>query len=236
MNLSDLFSVTLSQGVAWLVSFGIAALVAYVLGWFPSLSEGAKKIISGVAVATLAAFVTAVANNVPQTWMDMKLFDAAVALISIVVGMAGSLFGGFKANTHYTQNTSVLGIKSMKAMALLTFLSAALLTTSLMGGASVAFADAPAYQYGLIQCSGLALPELAVANQRFDTWYGWSHQLTTPQQWQASYITRVNEFASTLGCPKVLLDDNTPAGALTLPYRIYDAWFSWYLTGGPQPQ
>ena len=48
------------------------------------------------------------------------------------------------------------------------------------------FADSPAYHYGMVKCSGLSLQELAIANQKFDSAYGWNKQLTTPAQWQGT--------------------------------------------------
>ena len=98
------------------------------------------------------------------------------------------------------------------------------------------FADSPAYHYGMVKCSGLSLQELAIANQKFDSAYGWNKQLTTPAQWQGTYIARVNQFASTLGCPQVLIDDNTPTGQLTLHYKIYDGWYQFYLNADIAPQ
>jgi hypothetical protein len=88
----------------------------------------------------------------------------------------------------------------------------------------------------MVQCSGLSLSELAQANQRFDTAYGFAHQLDTPWKWEVSFMPRVNQFASTLGCPQVLIDDGTPDGKLTLPYRIYDFWYFYYLNADVLPQ
>ena len=85
-------------------------------------------------------------------------------------------------------------------------------------------ADPPAYHFGLVQCSGLSLAELSVANQKFDTRYGFEHQLTTPAQWVGSYPARVEEFASTLGCPLVFRD-----GQLTLHYKAFGFWYRFYL-------
>ena len=98
------------------------------------------------------------------------------------------------------------------------------------------FADSPAYHYGMVKCSGLSLSELSIANQRFDSAYGWAKQLTTLQMWQGTYIARVNQFASSVGCPQVLIDDNTPTGQLTLHYKIYDVWYQFYLNADIAPQ
>lgn len=106
-----------------------------------------------------------------------------------------------------------------------------ILALLVVGSGTVARADAPQpYTYALVQCSGLSVAELQVAEQKFDTWYGWQKQLTTPAQWLGSYEARVNEFASTLGCPKVL--DN---GALTFNAKIYLPWYRFYLSDYPTP-
>ena len=137
MNWSDLFNSTVAQGIAWLVSFGIAAGVSYALGWFPNLDDKAKKALQGVVIATLAAFVTAVANLIPQTWLDLRIFDALVALISLLVNAGGSMFGGYKANQHLVDNLfRVDQIKAWKTTLVIAILAlsavAGLLTPTLM--------------------------------------------------------------------------------------------------------
>ena len=79
----------------------------------------------------------------------------------------------------------------------------------------ISLADQP-YQYALVKCSGLPFSVVVQAEQAFDTAYGWEHNLTTEGQWQATFESRANEFASALGCPKVLQE-----GQLTFWYKIY---------------
>src|SRR4030065_1480020 len=86
--------------------------------------------------------------------------------------------------------------KSMKwkiGLIVLVVLAALLPSIALAG-------DPPEYHFGMVQCSGLSLVELGIANQKFDSAYGWQHQLTTPAQWIGSYPARVEMFASTVGC------------------------------------
>lgn len=93
-------------------------------------------------------------------------------------------------------------------------------------------ADVPApqpWQYAAVQCSGLGTVENVVyATNQFDAQYGFDHQLTTPGMWQASYIARTNQFASSIGCPQVLWDDGTLSGSLTMFYRVYVPWYQKY--------
>lgn len=87
-----------------------------------------------------------------------------------------------------------------------------------------AFAASPDYHYALMQCSGLTLDELALANQIFDTDYGWAHQLTTNAQWIGTYEARVNEFANSLGCKDVLKDGQLTRWADNYA-KIYKRYF-----------
>ena len=101
---------------------------------------------------------------------------------------------------------------------------------------SVARADSPQpFQSVITRCSGLgSVAQVQQAEQVFDTQSGYDHQLTTPAQWQGSFISRVNEFASTVGCPPVLQDDGSLSGALTFSYRIYVPWYTRYSRNLPQ--
>jgi hypothetical protein len=93
-------------------------------------------------------------------------------------------------------------------------------------------ADSPQpYQYSLIRCSGLGIDLVVSGEQQFDTLYGYIHNLTTDAQWQATYISRVNEYASMLGCPAVLNDN----GDLTFQARIYAPVYQWIVEHGPTP-
>ena len=86
----------------------------------------------------------------------------------------------------------------------------------------VAYAESPQpVQYAIAQCSGLSIDLVVSAQQSFDSAYGWAHQLTTPEQWQATYVARVNEFAHAVGCPDVLVQNADGSAALTFSARIY---------------
>ena len=119
----------------------------------------------------------------------------------------------------------------------LAFVFAMVLSLVIVGGANVASAAPPDYQFALVQCSGLSLTELGTANQEFDSWYGWVFQLTTPAQWQGTYVARVNGFASTLGCPAMLTeaDGKNTAGTLTFAAKMYLPWYRFYLSDYPVP-
>ncbi|GEM_PF-3847101 len=84
------------------------------------------------------------------------------------------------------------------------------------------------YQFALVKCSSLSLSEVQSANQMFDTTYGYEHQLTTPAQWLGTYEARVNEFASSVGCPRVL-----DGGQLTFWYKIYAPTYQRILRNTP---
>jgi hypothetical protein len=98
-----------------------------------------------------------------------------------------------------------------------------------------ALADGPQdVQYAMTQC-GPSIDLVVSGQQAFDTACGFSHQLTTPAQWQGSYISRVNEFAHAIGCPQMLGDDGSPAGALTFAAKIYAPVFKAIYTRGAFP-
>ena len=98
---------------------------------------------------------------------------------------------------------------------------------------SPAMAADPAkdYQYALSACTGFTVAEIQAYQQKFDSDYGWDHQLTTPAQWEGSYIARANEFAVTLGCQPVIGSDNQ----VTFWVKIYRKWFAFYNGAQPTP-
>ncbi len=98
--MSELLSTTVAQAIAWLIAFGIAGAVAYVLGWFPNVPASVKNIVATVTVAALVAIVTALASFIPPTWLDMKILDAVIALVALVFSGAGWKFGAFKVVSH----------------------------------------------------------------------------------------------------------------------------------------
>jgi hypothetical protein len=100
---------------------------------------------------------------------------------------------------------------------------------------TTAYADGPQpFQYALVKCSGLSIDQVVLGEQQFDTQYGYDHQLTTPEMWTGTYISRVNEFAHTVGCPQVLEDDGSPAGHLTFWFKIYVPTYQRVLRNLPQ--
>jgi hypothetical protein len=97
---SVLFNATVAQAVAWILSVGIVALVAYGVQYLP-WGENVKKIINAVAVAVLTAGVSALATFIPDSWMQLKLIDAAFALITLLIANWGAIkFSTGKAKQH----------------------------------------------------------------------------------------------------------------------------------------
>jgi hypothetical protein len=112
----------------------------------------------------------------------------------------------------------------------------ALVTIGLPLAPGTALADEPVqpYVYAMVKCSSLSIDQVVLAEQQFDTQYGYDHQLATPEMWTGTYISRVNEFAHTVGCPQVLEDDGSPAGHLTFWFKIYVPTYQRILRNLPQ--
>lgn len=68
------------------------------------------------------------------------------------------------------------------------------------------------WMYAAVKCTSLPLTTIQSDYQTFVTQYGWEHNLTTPEQWQASYVSGVNEYLRQFGCPDGL---NLEGTALT---------------------
>lgn len=229
----DPFNQTVAAFIALFISGVLPAAVAYVINYlFPALSGTLKNFLQGGLVLVFTAVITAIAHQIPQTWLDKTVFDALVALISLFFGWAGSLFGAYQGTAlrlaHLTLKIEMASFKAQAAKIIGAFVLAIVLLGSLTPLA--ALAAPPDYHFALAQCSGLSLAELAQANQKFDTAYGWAHQLTTGAQWAGSYEARVNEFAATLGCQPVLKD-----GQLTFGAKLYVPVFKFYFGDGPSP-
>ncbi len=96
----DWLTMTLGQFLAWVVSFGIAALVAFVVQQLP-FSDPVKTALAHVANLVLAAFVAAVASLIPQAYVDMRLFEVAVAVFAFIVNWAGSFLGQLQGMRTY---------------------------------------------------------------------------------------------------------------------------------------
>ena len=193
-----------------------------------------------------------------KSWLEMALSLVGSLVIALVLGKLNPFPGGgdpVSAIQYFLESAAIVfaitqvvynlvkqafpdAATVKRAFKLATILTILGLSLALFAP-SFALADSPQpYQYAMVQCSGLGTVENVVyANQQFDTWYGWQHQLTTPGMWQASYIARVNEFASAAGCPQVLQDDGTPTGTLTFWYKIYVPWYQRFAQSfhGAQP-
>lgn len=101
--------------------------------------------------------------------------------------------------------------------------------------APVARADGPTpAQYAMIHCSGLSIDYIVSGEQSFDTAFGFAHDLTTPEQWEGSYVDRTNQFAHAIGCGDVLTSDGQGA-ALTLAGKAFGPTFAAILTHGVLP-
>jgi hypothetical protein len=104
MPLSDLFGATVAQAIAWLVTFGVSAGVSYALGWFPNLDPKISNSIKLVISAMLVAGVSAIATQIPDAFMGLKLLDAAVAIaVAVFNAISGVKFGAVKAEMHISE-------------------------------------------------------------------------------------------------------------------------------------
>lgn len=222
MNISDLLVQFLALG-------GVAALIAVLVNLgksFGLVSDGTADIWStGLnLVGLLVLFVLKiVAPNISLPNVDKTA--ATIAQLLTLVLQLFFQFGVSKVAYASIRGVPVIG-KSFTLGAKALIVGAVLALSVLAGLAFPVMASAagPDYQYALVQCSGLSLAELQAAEQRFDTWYGWQKQLTTPAQWTGTYEARVNEFAASLGCPKML-----DSGQLTFAAKLYVPVFRFYL-------
>jgi hypothetical protein len=103
----DWFTATLSQLIAWVVSFALAAAVAYVVAQLP-LSDTWKTALAHVANLTLAAFVTAVASLIPQQYLDARVFDLLVTAFAFVVNWLGSFIGQYHGQAMYIRRQEMV--------------------------------------------------------------------------------------------------------------------------------
>lgn len=55
-----------------------------------------------------------------------------------------------------------------------------------------------------IQCTGLGRTDGARVLQQYETAWGWSHQLTTSDDWKSTYNDRIDEFLHAFGCPSAI--------------------------------
>lgn len=98
---SDFLSVTIAQVIAWVVGSGILLVVTYGLEHLDFIPESAKPIIKSVLIATLTAAVTALAANIPDSWMAMKVIDAIFAIVAMLFSGWGVVkYAEFKALEH----------------------------------------------------------------------------------------------------------------------------------------
>jgi hypothetical protein len=116
MLLSDLLNLTVAQVFVWLTTVGIAAGVAYALGWFPNLDPFVRNVIATVLTAALVAAVTALASFIPDTFMQLKVIDAAFALVAALAAIVGGWkFGSLKASVHFIEAHEARGRVRMLA-------------------------------------------------------------------------------------------------------------------------
>lgn len=228
---AEWLNATVAQAVAWLIAFGISAAIAYVLNQFPNLDTKVKTAIGSIVTAVLIAGATAIGNLIPQEWLDKTIFDAVIAVLTLIINGAGLFVGGLKGSEHFTARmlvrSKVAAAKTNSSLLAFLFLFLAVALVALVLAPVPAFADGPQpVQYAMVQCSGLPLSIVVKAEQDFDTAYGFTHNLKTPEQWQSTYAARVNEFAASLGCPQVLQDNIT----LTFWSKLYVPTYQRILT------
>lgn len=161
-------------------------------------------------VAIVGGFV--VKNYLPQYQ------DAIVLIVSAAQPLVLYFLAQFTTDDTVAKIAKVFGKTLPLILILITLFAFA---------PSIALADSPQpYQYAMVQCSGLGTVEnVQFANQAFDTWYGTNYNLKTDGDWKGSYIARVNNFAVSVGCPTVLVDDGSPTGRLSFWYQIYVPWY-----------
>lgn len=100
---SEFLNTTVAQAIAWILSVGISALVAYGVQWLP-VDEAIKKIINAVVSVMLVAGVTALASFIPESWLALRLVDAAFALITLIIGIVGGVkFATFQVASQKAQ-------------------------------------------------------------------------------------------------------------------------------------
>lgn len=241
MQISEILFITVSQLFA-LAPGAIAFALSYALGWFPNLDERISNGIKVVATATALALVGYVATLLPDSFMQLKVIDAVLMVLGgLAASVGGIKFGAVYAKTQALEHKvrqldakydidtyAEAANKSAQIVALfIVFLG----LIAAFGFAPVASAEAPQpYTYALMQCSGLGVNDLAIAQQKFDSAYGWRYQLRTDAQWAGTYEARVNAFAATLGCAPVLRD-----GQLTYAAKIYVPVWGFYFGEYPNP-
>ena len=237
MQLSDLFNTTVAQAIAWVLTSGIlATLVGYALGWVPEQYAQIKTIATAVLVAMLTAGAVALASFVPESFGALKIIDALVVIIGAIAASIGGIkFGGLKAETHRVQQINVRAqiVSYVKRVGMILLMLGILVTSFALVAPSASAADpVKDYQYALSACSGFTVAEVQSYQQKFDTDYGFKHQLTATAQWVNSYNARANEFAVTLGCQPVI-DANSN---VTTWVKIYRGWFAFYNSAQPTPE
>lgn len=102
---TEYLTMTVATFIAWLLSTGVSAAVAYVLEFFPKDERLApiKNVISIVAILVLSAFVSYVASLIPPALLDQTLVQAVVYLFALAANGAGVYFGKIKATTQKLQ-------------------------------------------------------------------------------------------------------------------------------------
>jgi len=133
----DLYS-TLGQILAWIIASGIITTsVAYALTWlqvrFPQfITDNLRNVIQTVLVAMIVAGLGALANALPQSIMDTRLFDALVGFAGFVFNAMAAFFGRFKAVQHVAAHAQ--SVDSLKMLGVKVFLVIAVLALSAVAG------------------------------------------------------------------------------------------------------
>jgi hypothetical protein len=96
---SDVFTMTLGAAIAWLTSTGIALALAYVVSR-AGLSDQWAEPIKYIGNLVLVALMTGIAHYLQPQWLDMRLIDAAIALVTFLVNQAGLMLGSLSGMEH----------------------------------------------------------------------------------------------------------------------------------------
>ncbi len=77
----------------WLVTYGIAWAVGWLLGYFPQLGENTIKAIGGLLIVTLSAGAVYLIGFLTPAQLNLTVLQAVLAIVSAVVAWVGQLKG-----------------------------------------------------------------------------------------------------------------------------------------------
>lgn len=197
---------------------GLAAFIAVVVDWLKKLGlvkDGQAPVwVTGFNLIALVVLFFAV--NILK--IDVTKYDQLFGNVAQILVLFLSLVGqvGVSRVTHATfDGVNIINTHSSKLLMLA--VAVAIVASVFIPALSASAAGPDDYLPQMVKCSSLPVSVLRVLQQSFDTQYGYDHALTNVFQWQATYETRVNQFAVLFGCPPPLAN-----GALTFWYRVYD--------------